>query len=258
MAVSYPWPHGWYCEAVRAEIERFATATRASPPDAKVPTCPGWDMAKLIRHAGSVHRWAAAMVQDLAPRRYETRRLDLALPADPRSYPDWLAAGADPLVDALRSRDPDARMWAWGADQRVRFWSRRMLHETTVHHADAEFARGGEPHIDPDVAVDGVDEFLVNVRHAAYFAPKVENLRGDGEALALRAVDRPAAWRITLGGEGFAWERAGEVADADAVVSASAADLYLFVWGRRGFGEEPYTVAGDTGLLEFWAANAAI
>jgi len=28
--------------------------------DAKVPTCPAWDVTKLVVHQGMVHRWAAA------------------------------------------------------------------------------------------------------------------------------------------------------------------------------------------------------
>src|SRR4029453_6644149 len=35
-------------------------AAAAAGPGAKVPTCPSWDVATLVTHQGTVHRWAAA------------------------------------------------------------------------------------------------------------------------------------------------------------------------------------------------------
>jgi hypothetical protein len=64
-------------------------------------------------------------------------------------------------------------VWAWGPDQHARFWSRRMLYETVVHHSDAELALGREPVIDRAVAVAGVDEFLENLPSASVWAPRV-------------------------------------------------------------------------------------
>ena len=48
------------------------------------------------------------------------------------------------------------------------------------------------------MAADGVDELLANLPHAAYFAPTIANLRGDGERLAFRPIDVDLAWTIRL------------------------------------------------------------
>src|SRR5205085_1416838 len=84
------------------------------------------DVADLLEHTGAVHRWVTAMVRDLATERLLRADLELGLPDDPAQLAGWLGAGATPLVETLRVADPDAPMWAWGADHHVRFWSRRM------------------------------------------------------------------------------------------------------------------------------------
>src|SRR5439155_11719350 len=126
---------------------------------------------------------------------------------------------------ALRAADPDAPMWAWGADQHVRFWSRRMLHETTIHRADAEFAVARDPRVDIEVAVDGVEELLENLRGAAYFRPNVAELRGDGQTLHFGCTDTHVDWAVTLSPEGFTWRRGDGAADVS--VRGDAADLLL-------------------------------
>ena len=98
-------------------------------------------------------------------------------------------------------------MWAWGSDQHARFWPRRMLHETTVHRADAELAGGTDPSVDDAVGIDGVDELLDNLPSAVYFAPNVAELKGDGDTLAIVAGDGDgdSAGRSTSREDGFAW-----------------------------------------------------
>jgi len=252
--------HLWYCAALGPEIVRFADVAAGVDPQTPVPTCPGWTMGRLVRHAGSVHRWAGHMVRELSPERVPPKAITLELPDDPQAYPDWLAAGAGPLVETLRATDPDASMWAWGPDRHARFWSRRMLFETIVHRADAELAVDLEPKVDPAVAADGVDELLVNLPGAAYFAPAVAELRGSGETIHLHATDTTDAageWMVRLDPDGFAWEHGhgkGTVA-----VRGSAADLLLLVWGRRRADDpERFEVFGDRGVLDHWVRCSAL
>jgi uncharacterized protein (TIGR03083 family) len=275
------WTHSGYCDAVEAEIGRFAGAVRAVDGGTSIPTCPDWTLAGLIRHVGTVHRWAGAMVRDLAQRRYGRDDFALDLPARTDEYADWLAAGARLLVPALRAADPDAPMWAWGADRHARFWSRRMLHETTVHRADAELALGRDPQVDADVAADGIEEFFANLPGAAAsFAPDLAKLRGHGETIRLVAGDRGTAWLVTFAPDGVVLRRAGGDgpggrpgdpdggADGDAamlggaagtlVVRAAAADLMLFVWGRRKPGDAHLDISGDTAVLDRWIAHSAL
>jgi uncharacterized protein (TIGR03083 family) len=252
----HAWDQARYCDAVAVEIARFADVVRRADPTTPVPTCPDWTIAELVKHTGTIHRWAERMVRERAQRRLGWRELDLGLPKDKASYPDWLATGAGLLPPTFRAADPDASMWAWGADQHARFWPRRMLHETTVHRADAELALGREPAIDPATAVDGVDEFLDNLPHAAYFAPNVTKLRGNGERLRFECTDVDGDWLIRLDPERFEWEHAR--GDADAVVRGPAADLLLLAYGRRRPDEARFERSGDTALLAHWLENSAI
>lgn len=187
--------HGWCCDAFATEAGRFADVVDGADLDAAIPTCPEWKLVDLVGHLGGVHRWAGQMVRDRAQERLRGREVerDLAEGATPEA--EWIRAGVERVLPWLRAADPDADMWAWGADKHARFWPRRMLHESTVHRADAEFAVGREPDIDPAVAVDGVDEFLDNLPHAAYFAPAVTELKGDGDRIVWRAEDAGERWQ---------------------------------------------------------------
>jgi uncharacterized protein (TIGR03083 family) len=181
--------HQRFCDLASDEITRLATAVDGPDPATPVPTCGRWTMADLVQHIGHIHRWAAAMVADLSPTRHSRKKADLPLPADPATWPAWLAEAQTTLIPALRAADPDARMWAWGPDKHARFWSRRMVHETAVHRVDAELALAVEPEIDPAVATDGISEFLENL-------PRSRALHGNGEQLHLFASDHPGHWTI--------------------------------------------------------------
>ncbi|MGH2792953.1 MAG: maleylpyruvate isomerase family mycothiol-dependent enzyme [Actinomycetota bacterium] len=249
--------HAAYCDAVAVEAERFVDAVRGIDPEARVPTCPEWSAADLMRHLGTVHRWAGNQVAVLTPKRIPSDEMDLAIPAEPSGFPDWLAEGGRFVVDTLRASDPNVAMWAWGADQHVRFWSRRMLHETAVHRADAEFTAGSDPHIAREVAVDGIDEFLENLPMASRWNARVGELLGSGERLAFRATDHDAAWTITLEPNTFIWDHDGKTADV--TVEGTASDLALFVYGRVDPADHArFTVEGDRALLAFWRERSSL
>ncbi len=255
------YPHAETCDILDAEITRFVQAVRGADVQTPVPTCGRWKLADLIHHVTSVHRWSASMVRELSPTRHSRRKADLPFPADPRDYADWVAEAHEFLVKLFRDSDPDAKVWVWGPEPTVRFWPRRMIHETAVHRADAELALGREPAINVKVALDGVDEFLENLRSAGRFSWDIRHLRGDGQRLRLAAADRSDVWTITLHPKGFSWEarRRSAVKDsADVTVTAKASDLYLLLWRRRTPDEARFTVDGDRSLLEFWHAHSAV
>jgi uncharacterized protein (TIGR03083 family) len=257
--VTVGWSPEEYEDALRAEILRMAETVRASDLQARVPTCPDWNVAELVEHLGRVHRWAAAMVHDRAPERLDPRSLDLGLPADAtdaRAFGDWLAAGADGLGAAFAATDPDAEMWSWGADQHARFWSRRMLHETTVHRVDADLACGTDPTVDARAAADGIAELLTNLPTARYFRPRVAELRGAGESMTLRSTDRDDAWTIRLVADGFEWEPVA--ADATATVSAPTETLLLVLYARRPANDTRVEITGDRALLARWLEASAL
>lgn len=260
--------HEHRCDAAAAEISRFAAAVRDADPAATVPTCPGWSVADLVLHLGRVHRWAGGLVAGLAPRRLQARDLGVKFPSDasdPASYLPWFEDGGAELLATLRAADPGAPMWSFGSDQHVRFWPRRMLHETAIHRCDAEFAIGREPVIDEDTAVDGIDELLEILRGSSVFAPPVEKLRGTGETIALTttattgiAAGTAARWLIRLEPDRFSWERDAPETSATASVRGAVSDVVLFLWGRRKLGDPRLEFAGDDALLIHWVENSAI
>jgi uncharacterized protein (TIGR03083 family) len=248
-------PHLAVCDSLAVEVGVLAQVVRAADPQTPVHTCDPWVMADLLGHLGQIHRWAWSMVRDLSHSRLAGREKLFGAPA-PAGLTAWLVAGGEDLVATLRAADPDAPMWAWGADKHARFWSRRMLHETTLHRADAELALGATPKIDADLAVDGVDEFLDNLPCASHFAPGVRRLRGRGELLWV-APDMDVAWLVELTPDGFTWRHDRSGTPTVTVVGA-AADLYLFAWGRVRAGDARLTVSGDRDLLEHWVSNSAL
>lgn len=243
-------------DAIAAESARFVDLVRDADRATAVPGCPGWTLTDLIRHTGSVQRWFSVLLRKLVQEPPRSREVDLRLPADEDGYPDWLADSAAEAASAFAVTDPDAPMWAWGADQHARFWVRRMLFETLVHRADAELALGLRPVIDRELAADGVDEFLVNLPFAAFFAPKVADLVGGGETIRFRCTDTRGEWLIRLRQDGFEVEQ-GPAESADATVEGPAADLLLLVYGRLDRGADAFAVQGDEALLERWFANSA-
>jgi uncharacterized protein (TIGR03083 family) len=240
------------CRLVAGEIARLAAVTEGADPATPVPTCGGWSLADLLEHTGTVYRWAAAMVRDSAQERYGREHMDFDVPADPVDLPAWIAAGSEPTVEAFRDADLETPMWAWGWPKAAVFWPRRMVHEIGVHRADAELALGREVAFDPEVAADGVSELLDNLPHAAYFAPGVEKLRGDGEVLGFEATDAGVSWRVTLEPDAFHWSL--DTGPASTTVRAPARDLLLALYGRPAC----IDLVGDDDLFDRWIANSAL
>ncbi len=233
----------------------MAAAATGLDPAIEVPTCPGWAVAKLVKHTGIVHRWAEAIVSTRTSTRIEQRGLEIGLPAAEAGYPAWLAAGAAPLAAALRSAGPDTAVWAWGAEQRSGWWARRMLHETTVHRADTEFAAGGWPEIDPVVAADGIDEFLANLPAARRPAARLAELPA-GASLHLHATDSDGEWLIRFGDGGVTWSRGHE--KATTAVRGPVTALLLFTYGRIPAADSRLSVFGDPSLLSAWQEKTAL
>ncbi|MET8771581.1 maleylpyruvate isomerase family mycothiol-dependent enzyme [Streptomyces sp. NPDC004658] len=260
----HPLPYDTYRGAIERETRRFAEAVRGADPAGAVPGCPEWTLADLARHVGTLQRWFGALLAQRVQEPPRSRDVELGLPDDPDAYADWVAAGVPEVAAVLRDTDPDAAMWAWGEDRHARFWARRMLCETLVHRVDAERAVGREPDIDPVLAADGVQEFLVNLPHAGVFAPGVTKLRGDGETIAFRCTGPGGAageeWRVRLDADGFRLlPSAGgaERGPATVAVGGQAADLLLLLYRRRSYQEPVFDVSGDVTVLDRWFAHTA-
>jgi uncharacterized protein (TIGR03083 family) len=244
--------------AVAAETARFVAAVLDADLAAAVPGCPGWTLADLIKHTGSVQRWFSVLLKGRIQEPPRTREVDLRLPEKEDGYPDWLAESATVAEEAFAATGPNLPMWAWGADQHARFWARRMLFETLLHRTDAELALGRRPVVDRPLAVDGIDEFLVNLPFAGFFAPKVTNLRAPDRTILFRTTDGDEAWLVRLRPDGFGLDTANSAAaGTDATVQGSAADLLLLVYGRLPYDGDAFAREGDDQLLADWFTNSA-
>ena len=201
---------------------------------AEVPTCPGWDVDQLLRHVGEAHHNAEAAIRE---QRDAPPTAEQWQSAPDIGSLDWFEAGHAALLDTMRSADPTTPVWTFGADKTAAFWFRRIAHETTVHRIDAELATGAMTAIDPAFAVDGVDEALdVFVPMAAKRAEEPAS-----GTLHLHATDADGEWLLTFGDRRVGVERGH--AKGDAAVRGPAADLYLWVWGRKAL--DDLEVIGD-------------
>ncbi|WP_424886808.1 maleylpyruvate isomerase family mycothiol-dependent enzyme [Streptomyces sp. XH2] len=246
--------------AVATETARFVATVRGADPATPVASCPGWTLADLTRHTGSVHRWFTVLLSRRIQQPPTSREVDLHLPEQADAYPDWLVASAAEAAQVFAATDPDAPMWAWGRDQHARFWVRRMLFETLVHRADAELALGLTPHIDHALAADGIDEFLTNLPFASFFAPGTAELRGPDRTIRFSCTDGDEDWVVRLQPDGFGLvpdDAQARTAAADATVRGTAADLLLLLYGRLNRNSDAFQLLGDEDLIAHWFTHSA-
>ncbi|MFF3707138.1 maleylpyruvate isomerase family mycothiol-dependent enzyme [Streptomyces phaeochromogenes] len=226
----------------------LAEAAEEAGADAKVPTCPEWQVRDLLRHTGMVHRWATAFVAE----GHTSYHPDGGLPElDGAELLTWFRDGHRGLVETLATAPPDVECWSFlPAPSPLAFWARRQANETTVHRVDAESARGGTPAAIPvDFAVDGIDELLLG-----FHARSKSRVRTDEpRVLRVRASDSDAVWSVRLSTEPPAAER-GEVADADCELTGTADQLYLALWNRAPFPG----VTGDPSVATLWREKSAV
>ncbi len=147
-----------YLTTLRRDIAALLVALRDAGPAAAVPSCPGWTAADLAAHMADVWEWWAIIVRD----RVDDPR-QVVQTESPPAFEQRLALaerwGAE-LDRVLTTTDPATPHWTWGSDKTAAFAVRRMAQETAVHRLDAERAAGRSYAIEPELASDGIDEFL--------------------------------------------------------------------------------------------------
>ncbi|MEU3745850.1 MULTISPECIES: maleylpyruvate isomerase N-terminal domain-containing protein [Streptomyces] len=255
--------HAAACEALARQARRFVATVRDADPATPVPTCPGWTLAELTRHLGTVHRWAEHLVRTGATARVPARDVPLGLPRDHAAYPDWFAAGAEALVTTLRAADPDTPLWSPGPEPRAGYYPRHVLFEAVVHLADAEIALAGaaEP-IHPGTAAEGIEHHLATLLYVPRTAERIAHLDRDGELLRFTARDTGTVWTLTFGGGGFTRRRASAASDArtepTAGVTGDSGDLLLLLHRRYTADDPRFARTGDRALLDAWLTATAL
>jgi uncharacterized protein (TIGR03083 family) len=187
---------------------------------AQVPSCPGWDVAELLRHLGVVERTVTAWIR--AGRR---PRSTPSAPAD-GDVRAWFADGWRGLQEALDSGPPDAPAATWCPwDASLGFWRRRQAHEHLVHAIDVAQALGvAEPEVPDAVALDGVDEVL-----RLWLGTQLGRAVG-GRGDVIRVVGGERWW--TVGLHAHLVEVHDRPVEPEALVRAEPAVLYRWLWGR--------------------------
>jgi len=214
-----------YLDHLRREGESMRAAASGVPLDTPVTSCPGWDVAELLRHTGGVHRWATAIVRSRSTTPVSRRDLPAAPGGD--GLIEWFAEGLAQLLEVLSLAGPEATAWNWvGAPQTSAFWFRRQTHETAVHRWDTEAAGSGGNPLSAPLAVDGIDELLDLLVPRAW--PKGEDPLGG--SLHVHATDAEGEWTVAAGADGRHLTRGH--GKGDAAVRGTASDLLLFLWGR--------------------------
>lgn len=225
-----------HVDALEREGRSLVESARRADPDARVPACPAWRIADLLAHVGFVHRWATRYVATALTEAVEEPGEETILQAAPpvAERCDWVAEGHGALVSALRSAPSDLVCWTFlEAPSPLAMWARRQAHETAVHRADAELAAAALTPVEPELAVDGIDELLF-----CFFSRpprRAMALPGGELTFGLDATDRAERWSIRVSERGVEAEKGhGERdVDVDVDVRGTASDLYLLLWHRR-------------------------
>ncbi len=242
-----------HASVIREAGSRLAELAEAAGEEAKVPTCPAWNVRALLAHQTMVHRWATAHVTGTDP---------TALPSETNirrsvaDLHDYYAEGLGRLLEALDEAlaDLNAMIFLNDAPPAREFWARRQAHETTVHMVDALAAALGrvptteEAAIGRDLALDGIDELL-----AGFFTRgRTRLFEGESFTMLVTPDDSDRRWHIqvaetlTISAEPTRSPRLS--------ISGRAATVYLGLWNR---GNE-LTLTGDKKLMDRWRATQRV
>ena len=207
----------------------------------------------MFRHVGRGNRWAAQIVADRRDTALDPREVREGKPPDDMDAAiDWLNAGAALILDSVDDVGADTEVWTFIGPRPAQWWIRRRLHEATVHKADAAIALGIDVELAPEVAADGIDEWLERVA--------VETRRrvlAAGRRAGLCICMPPTTpsgpqgeWTITGTGDGVAWSH--EHGKGDVALRGRATDLLLAVVRRKSTADGGIEVFGDTAVWDGW------
>ena len=229
-----------YLDIIGDESKRIAVAY-SSAPEGRVPWSDRWSVGTVARHVAGTHHVVGGIVAGRPSADFGLfATLDSPEKNDPR-FLDWFVEGTTTMREQLGAAPATDACWNWydGGGGRVSFWGRRMAHECVVHRWDAQMgATGNADPVDPEVAADGIDEFLdifVATGRAQSGAPP-------GPALLIETLETDDRWTIELPtGDRIVHH---DKLPAEAKLAGRAADLLLLLWGRFTTIPEFVTVEG--------------
>ena len=252
-------PERYYAEISAATLTLAGLADGADL-TLRVPTCPDWTLRQLITHVGRAQRWAAQIVLTRSPQPVAFREVpDGRIPDNPAEHAGWLRSGADRLITVLGEAG-DVPVWVFGHQRPARLWARRMTHETAVHRVDAQIAlddaagHPDPPPIAPDVAADGIDEWLTDFAAPGDREPGPRGAAlAEGESLHVHAADVPdgtGEWLVSHDTAGTTVRRVHE--KGTLALRGGASDLLLVLLRRLPPGTPGVQLHGDPAVLRRW------
>lgn len=243
-----------YAAALTGQNQMLGELLRDADWSVPVPTCPGWTLLQLLRHVGRGDRWAAQIITDRADTSLDPRLVkDGKPPADVPGAIQWLSQSPLILLAAVEGVGPGTEVATFTGPKAAVWWTRRRLHEATVHRADAAIALGVPYELPAELAADGISEWLE--RLADEQALGRPSALPAGASMALRATDEDlaeSAWTVLGGPEGVSWHSGP--GDADLTVTGPATDLLLALLRRRPAEDTGVSMQGDTALWRTWLA----
>jgi uncharacterized protein (TIGR03083 family) len=207
-------------DAIGAESRGLYDAVASAALDASVPSTPDWSVRDLAHHIGTVQRYWSENVRAKNPAE-RSEGAPPALPID-NDLLAWLGWCSYSLLSALRDVGPDSPCWAWWSDptpHTAGAVARHQAQEAAVHRWDAERSVGSPAPLPPELATDGVPEFI-----EVMVGPEVAALPGE---VTLHDVDTRGSWKLGT------YAPPAEAASArNAELHATASDLVLMLYRR--------------------------
>jgi uncharacterized protein (TIGR03083 family) len=243
-----------YATALTGQNRMLGELLRDADWSVPVPTCPGWTLLQLLRHVGRGDRWAAQIIADRVDASLDPRLVrEGRPPADVPGAIQWLSQSPLTLLAAVDAIGPDTEVSTFVGPRAAAWWTRRRLHEATVHRADAAIALGVPYQLSAELAADGIAEWLERLadEQALGQPPSLPA----GASLALRATDQDltaSTWTVLGGTRGVQWT--GRPGSADLTLSGPATDLLLALLRRRPVEQTGISMQGDTALWRTWLA----
>jgi uncharacterized protein (TIGR03083 family) len=202
-------------DAIAEDSRRLSDAVASTNLDTRVPSCPEWSLRDLAHHIGVVQwYWGANVrVADAAERSGGGLT---PVPGD-RDLLAWLGWCSYTLLGALREAEPDAPCWTWWGEPRTAAAvGRHQAQEVAVHRWDAELATGSVGTLRPELASDGVPEFI-----QIMVGRDAGALSG---TITLTATDTGATWHVGA--------QHADGSERHAELRATASDLVLMLYRR--------------------------